>query len=272
MGISHVIRADEWLSSTPRHLYLFDCFGWRRPSYVHVPPVLLGEGGQKISKRGGGGRVTELLEQGYLKEAILNYLSLLGWNPKTSQEIFTTEELIKAFEIGNIQVSGARFDPVRLDWFNGRHLRAMPAEARRAQAQAWWPPSARGAAESYKGQILELVYERLKKWSELGELTDFFFAPPAVVERQTLLKESRLSAAEADELISETLAVLKNTEFTPGNLELRLYQLAQKTGVSPSKYFSLLRLKVTGKKVAPGLFETMHALGLEQCLERLAAN
>lgn len=272
MSISHVIRADEWLSSTPRHLYLFDCLSWPRPDYVHVPPVLLGEGGQKISKRDQGGRVAELLEAGYLKEALLNYLSLLGWNPKTTQEIFTLKQLVEAFEIGNIQVSGGRFDPVRLDWFNGRHLRALPTEELRAQAEAWWSPAAANADRAYKHQILELVYERLKKWSELAELSDFFFETPPTPTTQALVKESRLSDEQIAGLLDATLVALKEPEFTAGNLELCLYKLAQEAKVSPSKYFTLLRMKLTGKKVAPGLFETMHVLGLEQCLKRLAAN
>ena len=125
MGISHVIRADEWLSSTPKHLYIFDCLKWPRPSYVHVPPVWPAKGAKSSARGDLSSRVAKLLDEGYLKEAILNYLSLLGWNPKTEQEIFSLEELIQAFDIANIQVSGARFDAERLDWFNGKHLRGL---------------------------------------------------------------------------------------------------------------------------------------------------
>lgn len=270
MQISHVIRGDEWLSSTPKHLYLFDCLKLSRPQYVHVPPVLAAESGQKLSKRDRGGRVAELLKEGYLKEAVLNYLSLLGWNPKTSQEIFTIDALIEAFDIAKIQVSGARFDPIRLDWFNGQHLRALPAEELQAQAEAWWPQSAKTAAKDYKNRVLELVYQRIKKWSELAELTDFCFEKPMKVDLPSLIKETKLSETEIEVLAQKTLAIIEEIDFTAGELELHLYQLAQTQKISPSKYFTLLRLKLTGKKIAPGLFATMDVLGLEECRQRLS--
>ena len=272
MEISHVIRADEWLSSTPKHLYLFDCLGWDRPQYVHVPPVLAAEGGQKLSKRDKGGRVVDLLEEGYLQEAVLNYLSLLGWNPKTPQEVFTVEELVKTFDIANIQVSGARFDGTRLDWFNGQHLRALPETELRQLAEPWWPESAEEAGEEYKNKVLELVYQRLKKWSELAELTEFFFSRPKSPSLATLVKESRIPEEDVRPLLEATLRVMEEIEFTAGNLELRIYQLSQEKKISPSKYFTLLRLKLTGRKIAPGLFATMDALGLEECRVRLLAD
>ena len=271
MNISHVIRADEWLSSTPKHLYLFDCLKWQRPQYVHVPPVLASQGGQKLSKRDQGNRVANLLQEGYLPEAILNYLSLLGWNPKTEREIFSLLELVQAFDIANIQAAGARFDAERLDWFNGKHLRALPEKELRKQSQNWWPESAADATDDYKNRVLELVYERIKQWSKLAELTDFFFRRPATPELQILVTESKLSAAEIKTLTEATLQVLEQINFTAGDLELHIYQLAQEKKISPSKYFTLLRLQLTGRKVAPGLFSTMNVLGLEECRQRLSA-
>ena len=269
MQISHVIRADEWLSSTPKHLYLFDCLNWERPTYVHVPAVLMHQGGKKLSKRDQSSRVTNFLKEGYLKEALINYLSLLGWNPKTDQEFFTVNELIQVFDIQNIQVSGARFDPVRLDWFNGRHLRALSATKRQQQAEHWWPEQAKTIDQAYKNKILDLMYQRLKKWSELTELTDFFFQQPAKIDLDTLSEMTKLPEDEIVALIGETLEILKTIEFNTVNLETNFYQLTKTKGVSPSKYFTLLRFKLTGKKVSPGLFETMNVLGLEQCRQRL---
>lgn len=272
MEISHVIRADEWLSSTPKHLYLFDCLNWSRPEYVHVPPVLMSHGGQKLSKRDEAGRVTKLLKAGYLKEAVLNYLSLLGWNPKTTQEVFSIDELIQAFEIKNIQVSGARFDPIRLDWVNGQHLRKLPSSELQAQAQAWWPKEAEEFSDGYKNRILELVYQRIKKWADLDQMSKFFFKRPSSPNLDTLALESKLSTAEIESLIKLTLETLEKIEFNAGNLELELYQLAQEQKISPSKYFTLLRLKLTGQKIAPGLFQTMDVLGLKECQKRLSTS
>ncbi len=206
MQISHVIRADEWLSSTPKHLYLFDCLNLPRPQYVHVPPVLTAEGGQKLSKRDQGGRVAELLKEGYTKAALLNYLSLLGWNPKTSQEIFTVEELIEAFDIAKIQVSGSRFDAIRLDWFNGQHIRALAVDELQAEAEAWWPKDISEVSKDYKNRVLELVYQRIKKWSELAELTDFFFQKPKMPDLATLIKETKLSKEEIETLTKKNPA------------------------------------------------------------------
>ena len=175
MQISHVLRADEWLSSTPKHLYLFDVLKWERPLYVHLPPVLSSQGGKKLSKREAGGRATHFVEDGYLASALLNYVSLLGWNPKTTQEVFSLEELVQAFKLTDVQTSGARFDQVRLDWFNGQHLRSLETSQLRNMAQSWWPKTASSFDETYKNQVLELVYQRLKKWSELPQINSFLF-------------------------------------------------------------------------------------------------
>ena len=271
MEISHVIRADEWLSSTPIHLYLFDALGWQRPVFAHVPPILAGDSGRKLSKRDHSARVSELLKAGYLPQAVLNYLSLIGWNPKTEQEIFSIQELIQSFDISNIQVGGARFDIQRLEWFNGQHLRALSDKDRQKQAESWWPEAASSAEQDYKNQVLELVYQRLRKWSELPEVTGFFFKRPAPTPLNTLIKQSKLQEDQIKDLLKATLDLLKDSDFSLGDLELKLYTFAQDKQVSRSKYFTLLRWKLTGQGVAPGLFATMHVLGKEEACTRLNA-
>ena len=271
MSISHIIRGDEWLSSTPRHLYLFDCFNWEKPQYVHVPAILAGQTGKKLSKRDQGGRVSELWEKGYLKEALLNYLALLGWNPKNEQEIFSIKELIRAFDIHQIQVSGARFDLDRLNWFNGKHLRALNPKARQAQAQAWWPKDAQAKDEEYKNQVLEAVYERLKTWDELPNLTHFFFSDISPPSRETIVKESKLADNQIDEITAMTLKELAQASFRASDLEVNLYNLALENKLAPSRYFMFLRLKLTGQSVAPSLFTMMEILGKEICIKRLEA-
>ena len=267
--ISHVIRADEWLSSTPKHLYLFDCLNWSRPQYVHIPPILSSNSGQKLSKRDQDARAKNLIDKGYLPEAILNYLSLLGWNPKIEQEIYAIDNLIKIFDIKQIQVSPSRFDSIRLDWFNGQHLRLMSFTDLFNQSQKWWSEIGQKADQSYKKQVLELVYQRLKKWSELAELTDFFFQRPKSPSQEILLKKTKLDNQQLEDLTKASVKAFKTSDFSASDLELKLYQLALDQKVSPSKYFTLLRLKMTGRTIAPGLFETMHVLGKNESIARL---
>lgn len=128
MNITHVIRADEWLSSTPKHILLYRYFGWDIPQYVHVPPILGQDGKKKLSKREGSVSVNQFAEAGYLREGLINYLALLGWNPGTTEEIFTIDELINKFDLNKCQKAGAIFDPKRLDWINGQHIRKMTLE------------------------------------------------------------------------------------------------------------------------------------------------
>jgi len=128
MNITHVIRADEWLSSTPKHILLYRYFGWDIPQYVHVPPILGQDGKKKLSKREGSVSVNQFAEAGYLREGLINYLALLGWNPGTTEEIFTIDDLINRFDLNKCQKAGAIFDPKRLDWINGQHIRKMTLE------------------------------------------------------------------------------------------------------------------------------------------------
>ena len=269
MKISHVIRADEWLSSTPKHLYLYQIFNWQAPQFVHIPPVLMPQGGQKISKREGANRISEILKEGYMPEALLNYLALLGWNPKSEQEFFSINQLIRKFKIEQIQVSGARFDSQRLDWFNGKHIRTLSKQERQRVANKWWSKPAEGCSQKYKNQVLDLVYERLKKWSDLAQITSFFFKKPTAVAMADLEKSTKLTELQIKNILEQTINLLNNSDFTTNHLESELYRFATSHQLTPSKYFSLLRLKITGEKVAPGLFETMQLLGRQTVLERL---
>lgn len=271
MVISHVIRADEWLSSTPKHLCLYSALGWQPPTYIHVPPVLTDQGDRKLSKREGSGQVASFLQDGYLPEALLNYISFLGWNPKTTQEIFNLQQLVEAFRLEDIQASGARFDPVRLDWFNGRYIRALPDPDRSSIALTWWSKSALKYSEKYRERVLDLVYERLKKWSELPELTLFFFETPIPDDATSLSEKTKLPTEQIQRLLTETLDALEAVEFKASELEVHLYQLSQRCFTSPSRYFKLLRLILTGREVAPSLFATMDVLGLTECQKRLSA-
>ncbi|MEM6997898.1 MAG: glutamate--tRNA ligase [Patescibacteria group bacterium] len=270
MGITDVIRADEWLSSTPKHLYLFDQLGWQRPTYVHVPPILGPDGKKKLSKRDGAKNAADYAEEGYLPDAVINFLALLGWNPGTEQEVFTREQLIEAFDISKIQKSGARFDPVKLDWMNGMHIRALSAASRYEHSSEWWPEAATSYDDSYRQSVLELVHERLKKWSELPMLSSFFFEKPEPLGQDKIVKETKFMPEEQGQLISDTLKLLQDSDFSEEDLEKRLYGYAKDNDLKVGKYFMLIRLVVTGSTFSPGLFETLHVIGKDEVLARLA--
>jgi len=127
MGVTDIIRGDEWIPSTPKHIILYDAFGWEKPNFSHVPP-LVGANRKKLSKRTGDVSVEKFLENGYFPEALLNYISLLGWNPKTTEEIFSLDELIEAFKLEDVHKAGAVFDTERLDWFNAKYMTNYSSE------------------------------------------------------------------------------------------------------------------------------------------------
>ncbi len=178
MEISHVLRADEWLPSTPKHLLLFAAFGWDTPIYAHLPAILGPGGGKKLSKRDGAQSVQEYLDEGYLPEALRSFLASLGWNDGTTQEVYTTDELIKQFTLERVQKSPAMFDKEHLAWINGKFIREMSLEELLKRCESFWPATAQPSDDKYKMATLALVQERLKFLSELPELTDFFFTDP----------------------------------------------------------------------------------------------
>lgn len=266
MQISHVLRGDEWVASTPKHLLLYKAYGWEAPEFVHLPQVL-GTDKAKLSKRHGAKSVLEYREEGYLPEAVVNFMALLGWNPGggSTQEIFTTEGLIDAFSITGINSSPAVFDPARLDWMNGEYIRALPIEELLERCRDFWPQEAKGAKEDYKKQVLALVHERLKFLGELSGLTEFFFSDPEV--DLDLLAPS----GEAKVLLEEVITKLSQSDFTLDDLEKRLRALAESLGIKAGELFGVIRTSITGRTAAPGLFETLETLGKETSLRRIQA-
>ena len=261
MEISHVLRADEWLPSTPKHLLMFAAFEWEAPIYAHLPAVLGPAGNKKLSKRDGAQSVQEYIDEGFLPEALRSFLASLGWNDGTTQEMYTTDELIQNFSLERIQRSPAKFDRDRLVWMNGLMIRQMPLQQLLDRTEPFWPSAAATHTREYRLQVLSLVQERLKFFSELPELTDFFFSEPAVSPDHMLL--------ESRPLLEAASISLSVSDFSEVDLEKRLRDLAVSLDVKPGTLFSALRIAVTGKKIAPGIFETLHTLGRETSLKRL---
>jgi glutamyl-tRNA synthetase len=259
MAISHVLRADEWLPSTPKHLLLFQAFGWEPPVYAHLPAVQGPTGGKKLSKRDGAQSVQEYLDEGYLPEALRSFLASLGWNDGTTQEVYTTPELITKFTLDRVQKSPARFDKDRLTWINGYLIRQLPVEELQKRIAEFWPEEAKNYDNDYKKAVLELVQERLKFFTELPELTRFFFADP----------ESPPVDPDTAKYLRAAAETLKDSDFTETDLETRLRALVEELGIKTGSLFSAIRLSLTGQKTSPGLFETLHVLGKETSLRRL---
>lgn len=271
MEITHVIRADEWLASTPKHLHLWDVFGWERPVYAHVPTVLGPDGKKKLSKRDGAKDVAEYLSEGFTPEALMNFLALLGWNDGTNQEFYSKEELINAFDLSRVQKSPACFDNVKLEWMNGVHIRAMNPDELYSKAEGWWHPASENYPKEYKQEVLRLNRERLKKFSELSELTWFFFKDPSPSEdlKNMLLIESGLDQSTAIGFLEKVIETSDKIEFKESTLHDSIYGLCEPLNTKPAVLFKLIRISLVGGKNAPGLFETMETLGKETSLRRL---
>lgn len=259
MEISHVLRADEWLPSTPKHLLLFEAFEWAEPTYGHLPPVQGPDGKKKLSKRDGAQSVQEYLAEGYLPEALRCFLASLGWNDGSTQEVYTTDELIKNFSLARIQKSPAQFSKDRLTWMNGVMIRQMSIEALLERAESFLPPEANAFSQDYQKAAIRLVQDRLKTLSELPELTNFFFVDPSA--------PSQLDAP----YLTSVIDALSTNDFSETNLEITLRDLAASLDIKTGTLFSTIRIAITGKKAAPGLFETLHVLGKDTSLRRLTA-
>ncbi len=267
MEISHVLRADEWVPSTPKHLLLFAAFGWEPPIYGHLPAVQGPDGKKKLSKRDGAQSVQEYIDEGYLPEALRSFLASLGWNDGTTDEVYATDTLIERFTLDRVQKSPAKFDKDRLTWINGKMIRDMPLEELESRCKPFWPAKASDSPETYRRAVLGLVQERLKTLGELPELTSFFFSDPKF--SPDLLVDKKLEADTAKAWLPQIIETLEASDFSHDDLETRLRALVVKLETSPGILFSLIRRIVTGSGVAPGIFETLHVLGKERSLSRL---
>ncbi len=267
MDITHVIRSQEFIASVPRYLDLYDALGMKPPIFATLPFVMGPDGKKKLSKRDGAKDIMEYARSGYLPSALINFLATLGWNDGTEQELFTIEELQDKFSLSRVQKSGAVFDENRLLWMDGAHIRRLPLKELSSFAESYWPPEAQDVSQNYKDAVLLLVRERLKYLAELPALTEFFFvAPRPSIEDFADLLSNNSGIAE---LLHSSEQELQSSEFDEEDLEKKLRVLAQTKGVKPSVLFQAIRMAITGSKVAPGLFETLHVLGKEESLQRL---
>jgi glutamyl-tRNA synthetase len=275
MEISHVIRADEWLSSTPRHLLLYKALGLEPPQFIHHP-MILGPDRSKLSKRHGAVSVIQYRDDGYLPEAMVNFLALLGWSLDDKTEILSRRQLIDNFSLERISKTGAIFNREKLEWMNGVYIRNLTAEEFFAAAQSYLMTDevagkALIADEAYVRAALPLVQERARTLAEVAELTRFFFVDELDYEPELLVGKNMDKDATAKALKAAQQKLSPLSAFDADSLEGVLRPLAAELGLKTGQLFGVLRVAVTGRTAAPPLFVTMAVLGRERCLRRIEA-
>lgn len=271
MECTHIIRAQEFLASTPKFLNLYEALEIEPPILATVPPVMAPDGKRKLSKRDGAKDVLDYAKEGYLPEALINFMASLGWNDGSEQEVFSVAELIKKFRLRRVQRAGAQFDERRLLWMNGAHIRLLPLEELSDKVKVFWPAEAAKATGQYRQQVLGLIQERLKTFSELAELTRFFFKDQPV-NLQLIERHKELSSLPKDELKGLLQTVrddLSESDFSLDNLNHRLNQLLTKTQTTPRVLFSLIRIATTEVPASPALAATLELLGKDTSLRRI---
>lgn len=273
MGISHVIRGIEYLSSSPKYNLLYTAFGWEIPQYVHCPPVMR-DAQRKLSKRDGDASYQDFIDKGFLNEALINYLALLGWNPGTEREKFTLTELADAFSIEGISKSPAIFDPVKLAWLNGEYLRALTPEEFTAKAT----PFIRQAVKREDvplSVIASVLQQRTEKLSDIPPQLDFIDALPAYSKDLFLHKKSKTTfenSLTSLRAAREALAAIPLEQWDHGTLHAALMGLVEKLGVKNAIVLWPVRVALSGKEFTPGGgIEIAHILGKDEALRRLDA-
>jgi len=286
MEISHVLRSEEWIPSTPKHVCVFEAFGWEKPIFLHTPNVL-GVDRKKLSKRMGapplrgtiltqkGEPVHGLLDRGFLEDAIFNYLALTGWAPGDDSEVMTREEIIGKFDLEGISPSPALYDEVKLKWFNEQYLKKLSPEEMVERTLPFLekagllPTDAPPEQRAYAAEVLRLEEERIKVLSDAPALTDFFFLPlPEYVEKSVTkwLRQEGAAAYLTD--VAAALADLGTWDIP--SIEAATRAIGANHGREKGSVVHPVRVAVTGREVGPGLFESMAVLGRERTLTRLA--
>jgi glutamyl-tRNA synthetase len=271
MNISHVTRGEEWISSTPKHVLLYQWLQLPMPTFAHFP-LLRNENKSKISKRKNPwSTLGWFREQGFLPEALLNFLALMGWSMPDGREIFTLDEFIQNVDLDRISPTGPIFDLNKLDWLNGHYIRQMPLPELAERVRPFLERAGIVAHDPPLETVLPLIHERLKRLSEAPELLSFFYADRPTYD-DTLLVPKGLDRPTAASLLGEATTIVSGApSFDHATLEASLRELAAHRGVKTGQLFMSLRVASTFSNVSPPLFETMEALGRDRVVERLEA-
>ena len=269
MGITHVMRGMEYLSSTPKYNYLYNAFGWEIPQYIHLTTVMR-DAQHKLSKRDGDAFYSDFIEKGYLTEALINYLVLVGWNPGTDREFFTLEELIDAFDIHRLNNAPGIFDVNKLNFFNGQYITKMAPEDFLAKATPWLDQVLAGKGISY-ARLCELVQTRIQVFNELPAMVAYLGELPDYSLELYTNKKSKCTPEVALQVLNAYKPVLEGiTDWTETNLHDTIMPIIAESGMKNGTVLWPLRIAITGTANTPGgFFENAALLGREETLRRL---
>ncbi len=268
MNITHVVRGNEYLSSSPKYTRLYEAFGWQVPVYVHLP-LITDENHKKLSKRSGHSSFEDLIAQGFLTEAVVNYIALLGWSPEENREIFSLQELIQEFDYRRISKSPAVFDIVKLKWMNGEYLKAMDADAFYETAEPYLK-EALGEGFDLK-KIAAMVKTRIEVFPDIAGQVDFFKELPEYDVEMYTHKKMKTDAASSLEVLAEILPILeKQEDYSNDALYQTLVSYVEKKGCKNGYVMWPVRTAVSGKQMTPaGATEIMEILGREESCKRI---
>lgn len=268
MEITHVVRGNEYISSSPKYQRLYDAFGWESPVYIHLP-LITDENHKKLSKRCGHSSYEDLLEQGFITEAIVNYIALLGWSPEDNQEIFTLDELIKKFDYRHISKSPAVFDIVKLKWMNGEYIKAMDNEKFYDMAMPYIKEVIHADLDLKK--ILDMVKTRIEVLPDIKEHVDFFEELPEYDIEMYTHKKMKTDSAISLEVLNEVLPILEATDdYSVDNLHDIIMEYIAGKGIKNGTGLWPIRTAVSGKQMTPaGAFEIMEVIGKEETIKRI---
>jgi glutamyl-tRNA synthetase len=274
MAITHVVRGDDHISNTPKQVLLYRTFGKALPAFAHVP-LILGPDKRRLSKRHGAASVMEYSRQGFLPEAMMNFLALLGWSPGNDQELFTRDELIAAFSLEGISSSDAVFNPEKLEWFSAQHIARMPApelagriEPRMREAGLWRDSLGDEAGRAWLARLIELLRPRAKRLTDFVEKGRPFMVEDVEYDAEAVKKH--LSSPESRDHLAAVRELCATSEpFTAAVLEPGLRALADARGVKAGALIHPTRVAVTGRTESPGIFDVLELLGRDRALARI---
>jgi len=286
MKISHVIRGEEWLPSAPLHILLYEAFEWEAPEFAHCPLLLRPDGNGKLSKRDGdrlgfpvfpldwiaedGEKYSGYREKGYLPEAFLNMLAFLGWNPGTTQEIFSLEEMVQAFSLERVSKAGAKFDADKTNWFQQQYLRAKSPVVLAEMLRKEIGKPIQSVTDEYLAKACTLMKERATFVEDIYTEGKYLFENPSEFDEKTLDKKWNESA---EELMTEWTSILETLNpFDAPNIEIAFKAFLEEKGLGIGKVLPAFRLALTGKGMGPSMFEISALLGKDECIQRMQQN
>jgi glutamyl-tRNA synthetase len=271
MGITHVIRGEEWLPSTPKHVLIYRFLGWTPPSFAHLPLILSPSGG-KLSKRNAEDlgipvTVRQFREAGYEPEALINFLAFLGWNPGTERELFTLDELAEVFSLDRVGSSGVQLDVVKLNWFNEQYIRSFPTDELVRRARPFLDEAGIDAGRIYLIRVAGLMQERISFIKDLADSCRYFFEDPSDYDEQGLKKRWKDDSAGLLVAYAQKLQALD--DFTAEAVEETLRAIAEEREVGAGRLIHPTRLAVSGVSFGPSLFHMMEVIGKDACIRRI---